>query len=53
MHFPLRLRGSVKVNLQVGGQLSLSAFVQYEKWLAPVLAPGGKNNMATSLQVTF
>jgi hypothetical protein len=43
----------VKVNWQVGGQLSVSAFVQYEKWLAPVLAPGAKNNVTTSLRLTF
>jgi hypothetical protein len=45
--------GSVKVNWQIRNELSLSAFVQYEKWLVPVLAPNAKNNVTTSLQLTF
>jgi hypothetical protein len=45
--------GSVKVNWQLYDELTLSAFVQYEKWLAPVLAPSARNNMTTSLQLTF
>lgn len=45
--------GSVKVNYQVGSALTLSAFVQYENWLVPVLTPQAKNNVTTALQVTF
>jgi len=45
--------GSVKVNYQAGGDLTLSAFVQYENWLVPVLAPQAKNNVTTALQITF
>jgi membrane-associated phospholipid phosphatase len=45
--------GSVKVNYQVGSAVTLSAFVQYENWLAPVLAPKAKNDVTTALQVTF
>ncbi len=45
--------GSVRMNWQIGNELSVSAFVQYEKWLAPILAPGAKNNVTTSLQLTF
>jgi hypothetical protein len=45
--------GSVKLNYQVGNALTLSAFVQYENWLAPVLAPKAKNDVTTALQVTF
>jgi membrane-associated phospholipid phosphatase len=45
--------GSVKVNWQIQDELTLSAFVQYEKWLAPVLALNARNNVTTSLQLTF
>jgi hypothetical protein len=45
--------GSVKVNWQMRNELSLSAFVQYEKWLVPVLAPNARNNLTTSLQLAF
>jgi hypothetical protein len=45
--------GSVRMNWQIGNELSVSAFVQYEKWLAPILAPSAKNNVTTSLHLTF
>ena len=45
--------GSVKVNHQIGGGLSLSAFVQYEQWLVSILAPQPKNNVTGSLQLTY
>jgi hypothetical protein len=45
--------GSVKVNWQMGNELTLSAFVQYEKWLVTALAPEAKNNVTTALQMTF
>ncbi len=45
--------GSVKLNYQVGRALTLSAYVQCEQWAFPLLAPQPKNNVTTSLQVTF
>ncbi len=45
--------GSVKFNYQVGSEFTLSAFVQYENWLVPVLAPQSKNNVTTALQLTY
>jgi hypothetical protein len=45
--------GSVRLNYQRGSELTLSAFVQYEKWLVPVLTPEAKNNITTALQMTF
>ena len=33
--------------------LSLSSFVQYERWMFPVLAPGAESNITTSVQLTF
>jgi len=45
--------GSVKFECQIGSGLTLSAFVQYEGWLVTALAPGTKNNMTASLQLTY
>lgn len=45
--------GSVKVNYQIGSGLTMSASVQYEQWLVPVLAPEAKNNVTGSLQLTY
>jgi len=45
--------GSASVNWWVRTDLNISAFVQYEKWLAPVLAPGPQTNWTTSVQVAF
>ena len=40
-------------NVQVGSALTLSAFVQYESWLVPLLAPAAKDNVTTALQMTY
>lgn len=45
--------GSVKVNWQVRPDLTLSTFVQYEKWAAPILAPGAQTNWTSSVQIQF
>jgi hypothetical protein len=45
--------GSVKVNWQVRSEWNLSASVQYEKWLAPILAPTEQTNWTSSVQVEF
>jgi hypothetical protein len=44
---------SMKVNYQMASEFALSAFVQYEEWLVPVLAPQTKKNVTTALQMTF
>ncbi|MBZ5565723.1 MAG: phosphatase PAP2 family protein [Acidobacteriia bacterium] len=44
---------SLRMDWQIGNALSFSAFVQYEKWLMPVLAPEAQNNVTTALQMTF
>ena len=45
--------GSVKVNWWVRRDLSLSGSVQYEKWLAPILAPTAQTNWTSTVEVTF
>ncbi len=45
--------GSVKVNWWFHRDLSLSGSVQYEKWLAPILAPTPQTNWTSAVQVTF
>ena len=45
--------GSVKVNWQVRPDLTLSTFVQYEKWFAPILAPGAQTNWTSSVRIQF
>ena len=45
--------GSVKVDWLLHKEISVSGSVQYEKWLAPILAPGPQTNWTTSFQVTF
>jgi membrane-associated phospholipid phosphatase len=45
--------GSVKVNWQLRHDVDLSASVQYEKWLAPILAPGPQTNWTSSIQIEF
>ena len=45
--------GSVKVNWQLRPEWSLSASVQYEKWFAPILAPGAQTNWTSSVQIQF
>jgi hypothetical protein len=43
----------VKMNWWVSDEVSLSGFVQYEKWLAPILAQGPQTNWTSSVQITF
>jgi hypothetical protein len=45
--------GSIKLNCWVGRDLSVNAFVQYEKWRAPILAPNAQTNWTTSIEVGF
>ena len=45
--------GFVKANWWVRNNLDVSAFVQYEKWLAPVLTPGPQTNWTSSVQISF
>jgi hypothetical protein len=45
--------GSAAVDLWVGSEVELSGSVQYEKWLAPILAPGAQTNWTSTLQITF
>lgn len=45
--------GSVKFDWWLHSDLSLSASVQYEKWLAPILAPGPQTNWTSTIQIAF
>jgi hypothetical protein len=45
--------GSVKGSWWVKRDLSLSAYVQYEKWRAPILAPGPQTNWTSSVEIAF
>jgi hypothetical protein len=45
--------GSVKLNWQLRDNWSVSASLQYEKWLAPILAPTAQTNWTSSVNVTF
>jgi capsule assembly protein Wzi/PAP2 superfamily protein len=45
--------GSVKVSWQLRDDLSASVNVQYEKWLAPILASTAQTNWTSSVDVTF
>jgi len=45
--------GSVKLNWLPSSSISVSAYVQYEKWLAPILAPGPQTNWTSSVEMTF
>jgi Capsule assembly protein Wzi len=47
------INGSVKLDWWMQQDLSVSAFVQYEKWLAPVLSPTSQTNWTSSVEVTF
>jgi hypothetical protein len=40
--------GSVKLEWWLGNSVSLTGSVQYEKWLAPVLAPGPQTNWTST-----
>jgi hypothetical protein len=45
--------GSVKADWWVKPSINLSAYVQYEKWVAPILASGPHTNWTTSVAVSF
>ena len=45
--------GSVTANWQLRKDLSISALVQYEKWLAPVLSQTPQSNWTSSMQISF
>jgi len=44
---------SVQLNWQIGKEWTLSSSVQYEKWLAPVLAPTPQTNWTGNVQIEF
>lgn len=45
--------GSVKINWWIQKEVSLSGSLQYEKWLAPVLATGPQTDWTSSVQIAF
>jgi hypothetical protein len=45
--------GSVRANLWLKRDLSFSAYVQYEKWLAPILAPSPQRTWTSSVEIAF
>jgi hypothetical protein len=45
--------GSVTVNWWPRTFMNVSASVQYEKWLAPLLAPGPQTNWTSSFEISF
>jgi membrane-associated phospholipid phosphatase len=45
--------GAVKLNWWFHRDLNLSAAVQYEKWLAPILAPTAQTNWTSTIEITF
>jgi membrane-associated phospholipid phosphatase len=45
--------GSVQLNRWIGKEMSVSAFLQYERWNVPVLAATPQTNWTSSVQVTF
>jgi hypothetical protein len=45
--------GSVQVDWQVKSDWNVSTGVQYEKWFAPILAPGPQSNWTSSVQIEF
>lgn len=45
--------GGVKASFWVRRDLSLSAFLQYEKWDFPILQPGHTTDFTTSVQLTY
>ncbi|MBI3669527.1 MAG: capsule assembly Wzi family protein [Acidobacteria bacterium] len=44
---------AVRADLQIHPDLSLSTFVQYERWNFPVLSDRGQSNLTSSFQLTF
>jgi hypothetical protein len=45
--------GSANLNLQIHNDWTVTAGVQYERWLAPVLATGPQTNWTSSIGLTF
>jgi hypothetical protein len=45
--------GSLKVDWLLRKEISVSGSVQYEKWVAPILATGPQTNWTSSFAVTF
>lgn len=45
--------GSVRADWWIGKQLEASGALQYEQWLAPILAPGPQTNWTSTVQITF
>jgi hypothetical protein len=45
--------GSVKLDWWFRQDLSVSGFVQYEKWAAPILAPTPQTNWTSTVEITF
>jgi len=45
--------GSVALNWRVHENVQFSAFVQYEKWLAPLLAAKPQTNWTSSVEISF
>ncbi len=43
----------VKYDFQVRSTLGISAAIQDERWLFPVIVPGVQRNLSTSLQITY
>ena len=42
-----------KVVRRIGEDLEMSTFAQYERWKAPILAPGARNDVSIGLQLTY
>ena len=45
--------GSIKINWQVQPDLTVSTWVQYEKWFAPILYAGPQVNWTSAIQIQF
>jgi hypothetical protein len=45
--------GSAKLDWWMRQDFSVSAFVQYEKWVAPILGPNAQANWTSSVDVTY
>lgn len=45
--------GSVELNWRVRENVQFSAFLQYEKWLAPILAAKPQTNWTSSVDISF
>jgi hypothetical protein len=45
--------GSIKINWWLRQDVSMSGSVQYERWLAPILAPGAQTNWTSSVEIAF